>query len=96
MKNTVTIGGVNYPCRLTMGAYVRFRQMFEKETHEADYKNSAELCGFIYCVIASACNADKIEFPHDFQSFVDSITREEFDEMVETVFGKDEKKTESQ
>lgn len=96
MKNTVLINGVEYPCRQTMGAFVRFRQMFEKETHEADMTNSAEICGFVYCVIASACNADKVEFPYDYMGFVDAISREDFDKIVADMFSKqEEKKTEN-
>lgn len=78
-----------------MGAYVRFRNMFDKETHEADMTNSAEICGFVYCVIASACNADKVNFPYDFQNFVDAISRADFDKIVADIFTtqEEEKKT---
>ena len=81
MKNEIEIAGKKYPVRVTMGALVRFKQMQGKEVSEMDENSSEDLCAYVYCILLSACNADKIEFEYDFLSFCDIIDSAKINEM---------------
>lgn len=71
--NKIEIAGKSYPVRATMGALVRFRQMQGKEVSEMDENSSEDVCAYVYCILVSACNADKIDFEYDFLTFCDIV-----------------------
>ena len=71
--NKIEIAGKSYPVRATMGALVRFRQMQGKEVSEMDENSSEDVCAYVYCILVSACNADKIDFEYDFLTFCDNV-----------------------
>jgi hypothetical protein len=72
-KVEVTINGIAYPCRPTMGAMLRFKRETGKEITELNAESFEELCVYLYCCIASASSADKIEFNMTLMEFADSI-----------------------
>ncbi len=77
----ITIGGRQYPCRITMGAMVRFKQRCGHDISELDVANIEELMLFVWCCIASACVADRVEFdvaPEEFPDYVEPADLEEF------------------
>ena len=75
-KVEITINGVAYPCRQTMGAMLRFKQETGKEITELDPSNFTELCTFFWCCVKSASKADGIEFNMPLLDFADNITPE--------------------
>lgn len=74
MKVEVTINGVAYPCRATMGAMLRFKKETGKEVTEIVADSFTELATYLYCCVASACAADKIEFKMGLMEFADSVS----------------------
>lgn len=59
--NEITINGNEYPCRQTMGAFLRFKRETGREA--TDIKQElTDVLTFIYCCAASACDADHVEF----------------------------------
>lgn len=72
-KVEVTINGIAYPCRPTMGAMLRFKRETGKEVTEMNVESFSELCVYLYCCVASASAADGVEFDMDLMSFADSI-----------------------
>ena len=76
-KISITINGVAYPCRQTMGAMLRFKQETGKEVTEIDAGSLTDLCTFLWCCIVSACKADGVAFDMPLMDFADSITPEE-------------------
>lgn len=85
MNKEVEINGVKYPIRATMGALVRYKQLTGKEVSEMDTTKPAtdELCTYYYCCLASACNADGVDFPFDLMRFCDTLTPETVSRMAE-------------
>lgn len=72
-KFEITIDGVAYPCRPTMGAMLRFKRETGKELTELDSKSISEICTFLYCCVASASAAEGREFNLSLMEFADRI-----------------------
>ena len=51
----VRINGRVYPCRMTMGAMLRYRRLTGKEVSEMEGGSVSELATLLYCCTASAC-----------------------------------------
>ena len=75
-KIEVTINGVAYPCRPTMGAMTRFKEETGREITEISATSVSDMCVFLYCCVASACAADKVDFNFTFREFADLIDAE--------------------
>ena len=56
-----------------MGAMLRFKRETGKEVTEMNAESFSELCVYLYCCVASASAADKIEFDMTLMEFADSI-----------------------
>lgn len=70
-KTKIRVGGKEYPCRVTMGAMVRFRNESGKDVSALARDDISGLVLFVYCCVRSACNADGVEFGYDFETFAD-------------------------
>ena len=88
-KIEVTINGVAYPCRPTMGAMLRFKRETGKEVTEIDATSLSDLCAYLYCCVASAASADKISFDMSFMEFADNLNPEDMNAWVEAMQVKD-------
>ena len=71
--NTLTLDGKTYPCRVTMGAFVRFKRETGRDASQLDATDTAENLLFLHCCLLSACNADKVECNIDFLTFADLL-----------------------
>lgn len=76
-KIEVTINGVAYPCRPTMGAMLRFKKETGKEITEITDKSFTDLCTYLYCCVASASAADKVDFSMSLLEFADALNPED-------------------
>ena len=76
-KIEVTINGVTYPCRPTMGAMLRFKKETGKEITEITDKSFTDLCTYLYCCVASASAADKVDFSMSLLEFADALNPED-------------------
>ena len=82
-KVEITINGVAYPCRQTMGAMLRFKQETGKEVTEIDPGSFSDLCTYLWCCVKSASKADGIDFSLSLMDFADNVTPEEATEWAE-------------
>lgn len=76
-KIEVTINGVTYPCRPTMGAMLRFKKETGKEITEISDKSFTDLCTYLYCCVVSASAADKVDFSMSLLEFADALNPED-------------------
>lgn len=76
-KIEVTINGVTYPCRPTMGAMLRFKKETGKEITEISDKSFTDLCTYLYCCVVSASAADKVDFSMSLMEFADALNPED-------------------
>lgn len=74
-KIELTINGEVFPCRQTMGAMLRFKELTGKEV--TDINGFSDLCTYLYCCIKSASAKDGKEFSMSLMDFADSVTPEE-------------------
>lgn len=70
--SVINVGGKAYPCYMTMGAMVRYRDMRKKEVSEIG-DSVTEMCALLYCCVASGCNRERRSFDMEFMDFADSI-----------------------
>ncbi len=90
----ITIYGKELPMRMTMGAMLRFKRMTGKDVEEIG-NDVTLLVTFMYCCVASACNADGVEFGMDLEKFADGMSVEDMNGFAETLTAAptDEKKS---
>lgn len=67
------VAGRELPCRVTMGAMVRFKREAGYDVSELDTKNLEDMVRFVWCCVASACRADKVDFDMDVDEFADNL-----------------------
>ena len=77
---------------MTMGAMVRFKNESGKDVSKLEKTNISELVLFVYCCVKSACNADKVEFGYDFQSFADLMEPDAANSFYEDMGGEEKKR----
>lgn len=72
----ITINGKEYPCRMTMGAFLRYkRETGEDFTKQAQEKgtDTVSLVVLMWCCIASASKHDGVDFSLSLEDFADSL-----------------------
>lgn len=76
-KNTVNlnlmVGGKEYPCRVTMGAMVRFKRETGRDVSSLTQNDISDLVLFMWCCVVSASKADGVEFDMSFEDFADRL-----------------------
>ena len=80
----ITIYGKKLPMRITMGAMLRFKRMTGKDVEEIG-NDMTLMVTFMYCCMASACNADGVEFCMDLDKFADGILVEDMNGLAEAL-----------
>ena len=76
-KITITINGTEYPCYFTLGAGLAFEQLTGHDVSEMNEKSLVEIGTLLFCQCKSACRREGIEFPYDYESFMDQVTDED-------------------
>lgn len=66
-------GDKEYPCRVTMGAMVRFKDETGRDISEMKQGNVYDMVCFLWCCVVSACCADGIGFEMDMREFADHV-----------------------
>lgn len=92
-KTKIKVGDKEFPCRVTMGAMVRFKNESAKDVSKLEKANISELVLFVYCCVKSACNADKVAFDYDFESFADLMEPDAANSFYEDMGGEEKKTT---
>lgn len=73
LKDTVTVNGKQYPCKIRMGAMLRFKRATGRDISEMSATDTSDLITFLWCCVASACNAEKVEFGLSLEDFADGL-----------------------
>lgn len=90
--NKLNIAGKEYPCRVTMGAMVRFKNEAGKDVSELKQTDISELVLFIFCCVKSACHADQVDFEMDFEMFADSLEPDSVNSFYEDMAASQKKR----
>lgn len=86
-KNVITLGGVEYPCRLTLGAIKAFKEQTGMEL--TDIGNDMVALGTLIHIAASKSGLkEKMPFPWQTpDELMDDIALEDMPALVEQLFG---------
>lgn len=84
-KNTVRIGGKDYPCRFSMGAFRRFERESGKSYRNIDPESAEDVTTLLWAAVKSACNADGVSFDLSADDLADLLTPEEVSAWAESV-----------
>lgn len=77
MDNSIKIAGASYPCRMSMGAGLRFKRLTGKEVTEIGGDAFSEVATLIFVCVQSSCKADGVEFGMSLEDFCDCVGIEE-------------------
>lgn len=80
----IRICGKVFPCRVNMGAMLRFKRMTGKEATALTQADLSDLVTFLYCCVVSACNADKVSFDLSLEDFADNLDMESLNRFYES------------
>ena len=83
----ITINGVDYPCRPTMGALLRFKKETGKEITEITENSVSDLITYLYCCVASASAVDKKDFDMNLIEFADALNSDDLDKWSKAMQG---------
>lgn len=76
----VTVNGVEYPMRLSMGAMLRFKRETGKEITSAE--SIEDMIVMIHSCIKSACNHEKVKFNMSVEDLADCLSQDDFAQLV--------------
>lgn len=76
--NTIRIAGKDYPCMITMGAMMRFKEQTGREVTEVKVESFSNALTLLWCCVASACKRDGVPFEMSLMEMADAITPEDF------------------
>lgn len=71
---TITINGKTYPCRVTMGALLRFKRETGHDISQIGETDVEALITLLWCCVASASKADGVEFGMSLMDFADLLS----------------------
>lgn len=87
--NKIKIYGKEYPVRITMGAMRRYKR--ETGQDVSLMGNDVDLMViFMFCCVASACNADDVPFELDIDKFADGLEMNDLNGFAESMSPKEE------
>lgn len=72
----IEINGKEYPCRVTMGAMLRFRRETGHDVSRMDSTDMEELVTMLWCCVASACAGEGVDFKMSLIDFADRLDPE--------------------
>lgn len=87
----IQVYGKEYPMRMTMGAMLRFKRETGKDVSDMGTEVSLMII-FLFCCVASACNADGVAFDLDIDKFADGLEMSVLNDFAETMQGDGSKK----
>lgn len=93
MKTKIIIGGKECPCRVTMGALLRFKRETGHDVSTLNEGDVEELLTLLYLCVLSACKADGVEFGLTLEEFADSLDAQEMNSFYASMASGAEKKT---
>ena len=84
-KIEVKVNGEVFPCRSTMGAMLRFKELTGDEVTEIDANGFSDLCTYLYCCVKSASDKDGKPFNMSLMEFADSLSPDDLQKWADSV-----------
>ena len=71
---TVRINGKDYPDRFVMGAMLLYKRETGEDVSELKQDDVEGMLRLMWCCIKCTCQAEKVDFEYDFETFCNIIT----------------------
>ena len=85
-KAFVKIDGKEYPCYVTMGAFLEFKKETGKEATEPEaLSGMTDMIAWLWATVKSASRREKKDFPLTLEEFADAITPDELPEILKAI-----------
>ena len=91
----IQINGEMYPCGMTMGAFLDFKQQTGYDLSKADISDISDNITLMWCAVRSTCRREKKEFNLTLTEFSDAIgfdTLADFQKKLAEYMGGSQKK----
>ena len=72
----IIINGEAYPCSMTMGAFIDFKEVTGTDLSKADMTSISDNATFMWCVVRSSCRKNKRGFNYTLNDFCDNVDME--------------------
>ena len=93
--NQIYIQGQAYPCRITMGAMLRFKKETGRDVSTLGESGVEDLMMFLWCCLRSACQADGVEFNMSVMQLADVLQPSDIEGFYADVSDEQKKTTRS-
>lgn len=87
----IVVGKKEFPCRVTMGAMLRFQRESGKDVKELNSGSLVDLTTFLWCCVMSACAADGVTFGYSLDEFADRIDADSVTQFYSAMEGEKKK-----
>lgn len=65
----IKIKDVKYPCRVTLRAMLKFKQLTGRDWGQLDGNGVSDMITFLWCCVWAVCQTDGNEFPYELDEF---------------------------
>lgn len=89
---TIKINEKEYPCRATMGSALRYKRTTGEDVSQLSGDDLAGIITYLWCCVASSCNADKVCFEMSLDDFADAMDLNSITEIFNDVTEDSKKK----
>lgn len=86
-KIEIEVNGKPFPCRPTMGAFLRFKRETGREVTEMGEGSFTDLCTLLWCCVVSASAHDGLKFGLSLMEFADSVSPEDVKAWADVAHG---------
>lgn len=69
----ISIGGKKYPCRITLRAMLKFKQVTGRDWGQLDGNGVSDMIVFLWCCVWAASMTDGVDFPYDLEEFAGNV-----------------------
>lgn len=77
---TVRINGKDYPARFVMGAMLLYKRETGEDVSTLKPDDVEGMLRLMWCCIKCACQAERVAFDYDFETFCNTITPQDVEE----------------
>lgn len=84
-KLEITINGTSYPCKMTLGAMLRFKELTGKEVSEISQTEVSAMATLLYCCAASGASSEGKSLDLTPVQFCDNISAEDLNAWASAV-----------
>jgi hypothetical protein len=84
--NVIKIDGKDYYWKVSNGVIIEWENKHQKKISSIEESNLGEVCDLFYLSLVHGCRAKRVDFPFDFNQFLDADCRNEIVQQMTQSF----------